>query len=91
VARPWLPPDILHGTKRGLSVPVGGWIAGALAPEVDRLLAPDRIAAQGLLRAEAVARLVTEHRNGAADHGRALWTLLTLEDWIDHWGPETSG
>ena len=91
VARPWLPAYILHRLKRGLSVPVGDWIAGELAPEVDRLLGPDRIARQGLLRPDIVERLVAEHRGGMADHGRGLWTLLALEDWIDHWGPETGG
>jgi hypothetical protein len=35
-----------------------------------------------------VARLVAEHRAGRADHARALWTLIVLEQWIEQWNPE---
>lgn len=91
VARPLVPSYILRRRKRGLSVPVSRWLLRGLGGEVDRLLGRERLVAQGLLCPHIVARLVAEHRAGRADHGRALWTLLTLQDWIDHWGPEVGG
>jgi asparagine synthase (glutamine-hydrolysing) len=88
VARKWLPGSIVNQRKRGLSVPVSQWLNGALSPEVDRLLARDRIDRRGLLRGAKVEQLVIEHRAGHANHSRALWPLLMLEYWIERWAPE---
>jgi asparagine synthase (glutamine-hydrolysing) len=86
VARRWLPRSIVHRKKRGLSVPVAQWLNGGLRPEVDRLLAPNRIESRGLLQGRKVQQLVSEHRRGLANHSRAIWTILILEYWIDRWG-----
>ncbi len=88
VARRWLPRTIVHRRKRGLSVPIAQWLNGDLRSEVDRLLSPERIERRGLLRPGTVSQLLTEHRSGHADHGRALWTLLMLEYWIERWVSE---
>lgn len=88
VARPLLPRFILHRRKRGLSVPVARWLNGPLAATADRLLAPARLAATGLVDEAGVARLLAEHRAGRADHGRALWTLFVVQHWMEHWNLE---
>jgi asparagine synthase (glutamine-hydrolysing) len=85
VALRWLPPSIVHRRKRGLSVPIARWLNAGLAPEVDRLLNPDRIESRGLLRGRKVQQLVSEHRRGRANHSRAIWALLMLEYWIERW------
>jgi asparagine synthase (glutamine-hydrolysing) len=56
-----------------------------LRPEVDRLLAPARLGAQGWLRADGVGRLLAEHRSGAANHARRLWPLVMFQRWLDRW------
>ncbi|MEA2692751.1 MAG: hypothetical protein QOJ16_2138 [Acidobacteriota bacterium] len=84
----WLPREVVHRRKRGLSVPVAGWINGGLAPEVDRLLAPERLRRQGLLDAALVGRLLAEHRTGRANHARPLWAALILGRWLESWLPE---
>lgn len=76
-----LPHDILYRKKKGFGIPVARWLNGALAGEVDRLLAPDRIADGGLLEPSVVSRLVREHRDGARDNRKQLWTLMMLESW----------
>jgi asparagine synthase (glutamine-hydrolysing) len=86
-ARAWLPRAVVHRRKRGLSVPVAAWINGALAPEVDRLLAPERLDRQGLLAGAGVGRLLSEHRAGAANHARPLWAAFVLEAWLERWHP----
>jgi asparagine synthase (glutamine-hydrolysing) len=88
VARRWLPRSTVKRKKRGLSVPVSQWLNGGLRPDVDRLLAPDRIDRQGLLQGAKVAQLVTEHGSGKVNNSRALWPLLMLEYWIERWAPE---
>jgi hypothetical protein len=46
-----------------------------------RVLAPDaRVWAW--LRREPVEGLWRAHQAGTADHGHALWALLTLETWL---------
>jgi len=85
VALRWLPRSIVHRRKRGLSVPIARWLNGGLAPEVDRLLNPDRIESRGLLRGRKVQQLVSEHRRGRVNHSRAIWALLMLEYWIERW------
>jgi asparagine synthase (glutamine-hydrolysing) len=88
VAAPLLPPFILRRRKQGLSVPVSRWLNGPLATAVDRWLAPQHLAAGGLVDAEAVARLLRSHRSRTADHGRALWTLVVIQHWMTHWNLE---
>jgi len=80
-----LPAAIVRRRKRGLSVPVGSWINGGLRGEVDRLLDPERLGAEGLLRAEHVGQLLSEHRSGRANHARALWPLIVWETWRERW------
>ena len=88
VASRWLPRSTVKRKKRGLSVPISQWLNGGLKPDVDRLLAPDRIDRLGLLHGAKVQQLVTEHRGGNVNHSRALWPLLMLEYWIERWAPE---
>ncbi len=84
-ARPLLPPAILRRRKRGLSVPIASWINDGLRVEVDRLLAPGRLSAEGWFRPEAVGALLAEHRGGSANHARRLWPLVMFQRWLERW------
>ncbi len=84
-AEAWLPRDVIYRRKRGLSVPIASWINVGLRSEVDRLLAPDRLRAQGLVNAGYVARLLDEHRAGRANHAKSLWAVVMLQYWLDRW------
>ncbi len=80
-----LPSSILGRPKKGFGIPVARWLRGPLAPLLDRLLAPDRLARQGLFRPQEVSRLVSEHRAGVRDHRKPLWTLLMFQLWHEAW------
>ena len=84
-AEAWLPRDVIYRRKRGLSVPIASWINVGLRPEVDRLLAPARLRAQGLVNAGYVAHLLDEHRAGRANHAKSLWAVVMLQYWLDRW------
>jgi asparagine synthase (glutamine-hydrolysing) len=84
----WLPGAVVNRRKRGLSVPVAGWINGGLRPEVDRLLDPERLKRQGCVDAARVASLLAEHRAGRANHARPLWAALILGRFLERWMPE---
>jgi asparagine synthase (glutamine-hydrolysing) len=83
---PLLPRRILHGRKRGFSIPAAAWLRGELREFARDVLAPETVRAQGLFRPEAVERLLAEHEAGSADHSRQIWCLMTLGLWLDRYG-----
>src|SRR5215207_621813 len=83
---PLLPRQILHGRKRGFSIPAAAWLRGDLRAFARDVLAPDPVRAQGLFRPEAVERLLAEHEAGSADHSRQIWCLMTLGLWLERHG-----
>ena len=85
-AEAWLPKDVLYRRKRGLSVPVASWINHGLRAEADRLLAPEKLRREGLLNEHYVSELLAAHREGRANHGKALWAVIMLEYWLETWG-----
>jgi len=74
-----VPPYVIHRRKRGLSVPVAGWLTGALADRADRYFTAPR------LGGDRVPRLWADHRAGRANHARRLWPILMAEIWLDRW------
>ena len=82
-----LPEEILTRRKQGFGVPLAQWFRGPLRPLLEDTLAPARLRAVGLLDPDGVARLVTEHVTARQNHGKALWTLLTLELWREAYLP----
>jgi asparagine synthase (glutamine-hydrolysing) len=80
--RKLLPSENLTRSKMGFGVPVGHWFRGQMQPFLREQLLSDRAARRGLLRPEAVRRMVDEHTAGARDYTHPLWTLLMLELWF---------
>jgi asparagine synthase (glutamine-hydrolysing) len=84
-AEKWLPKSVIYRRKRGLSVPIASWINHGLRDEVDRLLAPERLRADGLMNERRVTALLDEHRTGRANHAKALWAIVMLQYWLERW------
>ncbi len=80
-AEPLLPRSVVHGRKRGFSIPAAAWLRGDLEPFARETLAPDRLRRQGVLRPEAVARVLDDHVAGREDLSRQLWGLLAFTLW----------
>jgi asparagine synthase (glutamine-hydrolysing) len=78
----YLPENIVRRRKRGLSVPIGRWLRGPLHEWASATLASGRLERVGI-RTPAVRDLFIEHCERKADHARALWTLLVLDEWLD--------
>ena len=76
-----LPPDVVARPKRGLGVPLSRWFRGELRELASDLLLHGPARGRGLLRVDAVERLLVDHAAGRTDHGQRLWTLLMLELW----------
>ncbi len=76
-----LPDDILDRKKRGFGAPMGAWLKGELAPLLRELLSEDSVAARGLFRYPAIARVIAAHEANRMDGTDRLLALLNLEIW----------
>ena len=87
-AERYLPANIVHRRKRGLSVPIARWLRGPWREWAATALGNDRLLQIGI-RPGIAQELHTEHCQYRADHARALWTLLVLSEWLDWVAQET--
>src|SRR6187401_3570739 len=63
-AAPFLPDEVVHGRKRGFSIPAAAWLRGELEPFARETLAPETLRRQGYFRPEAVTALIDRHVAG---------------------------
>jgi asparagine synthase (glutamine-hydrolysing) len=80
-AEPLLPRKIVHGKKRGFSIPAAAWLRGGLEPFARDVLSADRLRRQGLFDPAAVQRVLDDHVAGREDLSRQLWGLLAFTLW----------
>ena len=66
---PLLPAEVVHGRKRGFSIPAAAWLRGELEPFARETLSPENLQRQGFFHAQPVTRLLDEHvrRGGHVD------------------------
>jgi len=83
-AEPLLPREVVHGRKRGFSIPAAAWLRGELEPFARATLSADTLQRQGFFRAEPVTRLLDEHIARRQDNSRLLWGLLAFTLWYEH-------
>ena len=84
VVRPFLPPTIVRGKKRGFTPPLPIWLQRELREFTYDVLSPARLRALGWFRPEAVRQIVDQHMQGERDNNRAIWTLLCLVLWYEN-------
>lgn len=77
----YLPRDIVYRKKRGLSVPLSSWLREPLRDWVENALARPELDLIGLNRVAAI-ELMSEHLQRQADHGRAIWALVVISEWL---------
>jgi asparagine synthase (glutamine-hydrolysing) len=82
-AEPLLPREVVHGRKRGFSIPAAAWLRGELEPFARATLSPETLRSQGFFEPAPVRRLLDEHVAGAEDWSRQLWGLLTFTLWYE--------
>jgi asparagine synthase (glutamine-hydrolysing) len=80
---PLLPSEVVHGRKRGFSIPAAAWLRGELEPFARETLAAGNLRRQGFFEPEPVARLLDEHVAGREDWSRQLWGLLAFTLWYE--------
>jgi asparagine synthase (glutamine-hydrolysing) len=80
--RDLLPADLLNRRKRGFGVPLDRWFREDLRSYAEGTLTGSGARIGQLVDHEAVRTLVAEHMGGRANHGHAIWSLLTLEVFL---------
>jgi asparagine synthase (glutamine-hydrolysing) len=80
---PLLPHEVVHGRKRGFSIPAAAWLRGELVPFARATLSAETLMRQGFFRPEVVSRLIGEHVAGVEDRSRQLWGLLSFTLWYE--------
>ncbi|MBQ1089723.1 asparagine synthase (glutamine-hydrolyzing) [Streptomyces sp. B93] len=76
-----LPREIVYRPKGLFSAPLRAWMSRDLAPLVREVVNDGVLVRSGLLRREALQRLVAEDAAGQRDFSKHLWHVLTLEYW----------
>ncbi len=77
-----VPDTILGAKKRGFVAPIGHWMTGRFASEMERLTNDSILLESGLLEQRAMNDLWRDLRTGRADTSRALWTVMMLDRFI---------
>ena len=88
LAERYLPRDIVHRKKQGFMMPLERWLAKELKPDIESALGRAGLARRGLIRPEAIERLIAEHASGRKNHAMRLWVLLILERWLARYEPD---
>jgi asparagine synthase (glutamine-hydrolysing) len=77
-----VPDRVMRGAKKGFGVPLDAWLRADLRDYVrDTLLSPTARSHE-YVRKAYVQQLIDQHHTRQANHGHRLWTLLTLERWL---------
>ena len=80
-----LPADIFTRKKQGFEIPLASIYRGKFRKQIEELLSPSVLQAQGIFDQTAVNKLL--HRVYSDQPGEAnaqLWTLLTFQFWWQH-------
>lgn len=83
VCKAFLPTTILRRKKRGFAMNVvDEWFRTAQSRKMEGMLLDRQSYIFDYLRPAAVRGLLEQHRSGASDHHKILFSLVVLEEWL---------
>ncbi len=83
-AEAWLPREIVYRPKASFSAPLRAWVRNDLQEVINDVLVRGELVESGMIRADALRRLIQDEQAGREDHAKQIWQLLTLELWYRH-------
>jgi asparagine synthase (glutamine-hydrolysing) len=83
-AESWLPREVVHRPKASFSVPLRAWVRHDLQEVIRDVLVGGELVGSGMIRREALLRLIQDDQAGREDRSKQVWQLLTLELWYRH-------
>jgi asparagine synthase (glutamine-hydrolysing) len=81
VLRRYVPDALFDRPKAGFDVPIGAWLAGALRPWAEDVMASARRLEDSMIDGKCVAAIWREHVGGRRDRGHELWAILMFQAW----------
>ncbi len=81
-----LPDEILNREKHGFGIPLDRWLRSDLGDHVERVLGAPDARVKAHLDPVAVDDVIYRHRHEGGREGHVLWTLLTLETFLQKHG-----
>jgi len=80
-----IPPMITNGEKQGFSAPDATWFKGESIEFVRRKLFNDKARIYELMDKRAVQALVNDHLEGKQNRRLLIWSLLSIEQWLEEY------
>ena len=80
-AASWLPDEIVHRPKASFGAPLRAWVRNDLRELIGDVLVGGELVQAGMLRKQAVLRLITDEQAGREDYAKQIWQLLSMELW----------
>jgi asparagine synthase (glutamine-hydrolysing) len=80
-AEKWLPHEIIYRPKASFSAPLRAWVRNDLQEVIDDVLVRGEVVGSGMIRADALDRIIQDERAGREDNAKQIWQLLSLELW----------
>ena len=78
-----LPNEVIDRKKAGFGAPIRAWLAGPLAPSVDRLAGDSALRRCGFVDLDVAASVIADYRAHRTDNALQIWALLTLDLWLE--------
>lgn len=83
LAAKYLPSEIIHRPKKGFGIPITQWLQEDLKEPMLDLLSKERLERQGIFEYKGVRKLIDDHLALKTNNRKLLWTLLSLQLWMD--------
>ena len=83
-AEAWLPREIVYRPKASFSAPLRAWVRQDLRELIHDVLVEGELTQSGVIRGEAVRKLIADEQAGREDYAKQIWQLLSLELWYRH-------
>ena len=80
-----LPESIWNRPKMGFGVPLDTWFRHELREQTNDSLMSENAKCHDWINPKSIQRLLREHHSQKRDHSQRLWSLLMLENWLQHW------
>ncbi|MBD3320056.1 MAG: asparagine synthase (glutamine-hydrolyzing) [Chitinivibrionales bacterium] len=68
--------------KRGFAAPIEMWLKDQLKEQVRESLLCSSASVHEFFNVSSLKSLIDEHERGRANHGRRIWALVVLEEWM---------
>src|SRR6266571_2176748 len=79
----YVPAHLVDRPKTGFGVPLNRWLRGPLREWAGDLLSPARIAREGFLDPDPIAKRWAEHVSGRRAWANPLWVVLMFQAWLE--------